>query len=115
MGLRPVADRAEAAAAAQIGALQIGQLVKQGERLLAERGGDLGGFVGSVFVPVDDWSIPEEYEKTVPQVFPTTAPGNFSWCGEAGKVVMTTFYPYQWDLDYANPAVFRDMTGMTWP
>ena len=58
----------------------------------------------------DDWSIPEEYEKTVPQVFPTTAPGNFSWCGEAGKVVMTTFYPYQWDLDYANPAVFRDMT-----
>ena len=58
----------------------------------------------------DDWSVPREFEKTVPQVFPTTAPGNFSWCEEAGKVVMTTFYPYQWDLDYANPAVFRDMT-----
>ena len=58
----------------------------------------------------DDWSVPQEFEKTVPQVFPTTAPGNFSWCEEAGKVVMTTFYPYQWDLDYANPAVFRDMT-----
>ena len=58
----------------------------------------------------DDWTIPEEYEKNVPQVFPTTAPGNFSWCEEAGKVVMTTFYPYQWDLNYANPAVFIDMT-----
>ena len=58
----------------------------------------------------DDWSIPQEYEKTVPQVFPTTAPGNFTLCEEAGKVVMTTFYPYQWDLNYANPAVFCDMT-----
>ena len=58
----------------------------------------------------DDWTIPQEYEKKVPQVFPTTAPGNFSWCEEAGKVVMTTFYPYQWDLNYANPAVFNDMT-----
>ncbi len=58
----------------------------------------------------DDWSIPYIYERTVPQVFPTTAPGNFSWCDEAGKVVMTTFYPYQWDLNYANPTVFNDMT-----
>ena len=58
----------------------------------------------------DDWSIPNEYEKNVPQVFPTTAPGNFTWCEEAGKVVMTTFYPYQWDLNYRNPVVFNDMT-----
>ncbi|MBO6158899.1 MAG: amylosucrase [Firmicutes bacterium] len=58
----------------------------------------------------DDWSIPYQYERTVPQVFPTTAPGNFSWCDEAKKVVMTTFYPYQWDLNYANPTVFNDMT-----
>ncbi len=58
----------------------------------------------------DDWTVPQQYEALVPQVFPTTAPGNFTWCEEAGKVVMTTFYPYQWDLNYANPAVFRDMT-----
>ena len=58
----------------------------------------------------DNWDIPNEFEKTTPQVFPTTAPGNFSWCEEAGKVVMTTFYPYQWDLNYANPIVFNDMT-----
>ena len=58
----------------------------------------------------DDWTLPDEFEKTVPQVFPTTAPGNFSWCEEAHQVVMTTFYPYQWDLNYANPVVFNDMT-----
>jgi len=58
----------------------------------------------------DNWDIPFRFEETVPQVFPTTAPGNFSWCEEADKVVMTTFYPYQWDLNYANPVVFNDMT-----
>ena len=58
----------------------------------------------------EGWDIPNAYEQTVPQVFPTTAPGNFTWCEEAGKVVMTTFYPYQWDLNYSNPVVFRDMT-----
>ena len=55
----------------------------------------------------DDWTIPNEFEKTVPQVFPQTAPGNFSWCPEVNKVVMTTFWPYQWDLNYANPVVFH--------
>ena len=58
----------------------------------------------------DDWTIPNAYEQTVPQVFPTTAPGNFTWCPEVQKIVMTTFYPYQWDLNYANPTVFNDMT-----
>ncbi len=58
----------------------------------------------------EGWDIPNAYEQTVPQVFPTTAPGNFTWCEEAKKVVMTTFYPYQWDLNYANPVVLQDMT-----
>ena len=58
----------------------------------------------------DNWNIPNDFDRTVPQVFPMTAPGNFSWCNEVGKVVMTSFYPYQWDLNYANPTVFNDMT-----
>ncbi len=58
----------------------------------------------------DNWDIPNLYEQTVPQVFPTTAPGSFSWCPEVGKVVMTSFYPFQWDLNYANPTVLNDMT-----
>ncbi len=57
----------------------------------------------------DTWDIPSEYEKTVPQVFPTTAPGNFTWLEDCQKHVLTTFYPYQWDLDYRNPRVFNEM------
>lgn len=57
----------------------------------------------------DNDVIPAEYEKTVPQVFPTTAPGNFTWLPEAGHYVMTSFYPYQWDLNYKNPRVFNEM------
>jgi amylosucrase len=53
--------------------------------------------------------IPDQYERTVPQVFPTTAPGNFTWLADAGQYVMTTFYPYQWDLNYRNPRVFNEM------
>lgn len=58
----------------------------------------------------DNWEIPNLYEQTVPQVFPTTAPGNFTWLDDMKKVVMTSFYQYQWDLNYANPMVFNDMT-----
>ena len=57
----------------------------------------------------DSWDIPAQYEKTVPQVFPTTAPGNFTWLEDIGHYVMTSFYPYQWDLNYRNPRVFNDM------
>lgn len=56
-----------------------------------------------------DPSVPAAYEKTVPQVFPTTAPGNFTWIPDCRHWVMTTFYPYQWDLNYANPEVFNEM------
>ena len=58
----------------------------------------------------DTYEIPEQFEKTCPQVFPTTAPGNFTWLEDVKKYVMTTFYPYQWDLNYWNPAVFVEMT-----
>ena len=57
----------------------------------------------------DNDEIPSQYEKTVPQVFPTTAPGNFTWLPECGHHVLTTFYPYQGDLNYKNPRVFNEM------
>lgn len=57
----------------------------------------------------DDYTIPSQFEQTVPQVFPKTAPGNFTYLPELNKFVMTTFYPYQWDLNYWNPAVFNEM------
>lgn len=57
----------------------------------------------------DNGDIPARYEETVPQVFPTTAPGNFTWLPEIGHYVLTMFYPYQWDLNYRNPRVFNEM------
>ena len=57
----------------------------------------------------DSNEIPEKYEETVPQVFPATAPGNFTYLPEMKHYVLTTFYPYQWDLNYKNPRVFNEM------
>ena len=73
----------------------------------AARAGDLEA--RSRYYFYDNWDIPNEFEKTMPQVFPQTAPGNFTWLDDCKQVVMTTFYPYQWDLNYANPMVFNDM------
>lgn len=56
-----------------------------------------------------DRTVPDAYERTVPEVFPTTAPGNFTWLEDAQRYVLTSFYPYQWDLNYKNPAVFNAM------
>jgi amylosucrase len=56
-----------------------------------------------------DRTEPDAFEQTLPDVFPDTAPGNFSWVPELGRWVWTTFNPYQWDLDYTNPEVFRAM------
>ncbi|MGZ8632651.1 MAG: alpha-amylase family protein [Solirubrobacteraceae bacterium] len=56
-----------------------------------------------------DRTEPDAYELTLPEVFPATAPGSFTWEPALGRWVWTTFNAYQWDLDYANPEVFRAM------
>lgn len=48
-------------------------------------------------------------ETMLQQVFPTTAPGNFTVVPEMGGAVWTTFYPFQWDLNWANPDVMVAM------
>jgi amylosucrase len=50
-------------------------------------------------------------EQHLVQIFPATAPGNFTWIADRQAWVWTTFYPYQWDLNYAHPAVFADMAA----
>jgi amylosucrase len=61
------------------------------------------------YLTFPDRSEPDEYERTLPEVFPDIAPGNFSWVPELGRWVWTTFNEYQWDLDYTNPEVFVAM------
>lgn len=53
--------------------------------------------------------IPDMFEETLPEIFPETSPGNFTWDEEMGKWVMTVFNDFQWDLNYSNPAVFIEM------
>ncbi|MDR7231992.1 amylosucrase [Caulobacter sp. BE264] len=48
-------------------------------------------------------------DRELIDVFPDTAPGSFTYDAEMGGYVWTTFYPFQWDLNYANPAVFAEM------
>ncbi len=59
-----------------------------------------------------DRTEPDAYEQHLEEIFPGQAPGSFTFFPEVagtGRWVWTTFYQYQWDLNYANPAVFRDM------
>jgi amylosucrase len=55
-----------------------------------------------------DRTLPDRYERDLHQVFPMTAPGNFTHVPGLGWA-WTTFYGYQWDLDWSNPDVFAEM------
>ncbi|HEX7567967.1 MAG TPA: alpha-amylase family glycosyl hydrolase [Anaerolineaceae bacterium] len=52
---------------------------------------------------------PDNYEKTLREIFPDEHPGAFTWFPEIKRWVWTTFHSYQWDLNYRNPAVFIAM------
>ena len=53
--------------------------------------------------------VPDMFEQSMPEVFPETDPGNFTWNEEMQCWVMTVFNHYQWDLNYSNPKVFIEM------
>lgn len=63
------------------------------------------------YIMFDDRSQPDAFERSLPEVFPDFAPGNFTFQPEIGKWVWTTFYDFQWDLNYRNPEVFAAMLG----
>jgi amylosucrase len=53
----------------------------------------------------DDDTLPRAYERSLVEIFPAQAPGNFTHYPEFGKWVWTTFNEYQWDLNWENPEV----------
>ena len=61
------------------------------------------------FYMYDNRDLPDEFDKTMPDIFPEVAPGNFTYVKEINKWVMTVFHNYQWDLNYTNPVVFVEM------
>ncbi|CAN5798344.1 alpha-amylase family protein [soil metagenome] len=64
------------------------------------------------YLAFPDRTEPDAFEQHLPEVFPDRAPGNFTWVDELDAWVWTTFHDYQWDLNYGNPAVFREMLGI---
>jgi amylosucrase len=54
-------------------------------------------------------NMPDMFEQSMPEIFPETAPGNFTWDDDMQRWVMTVFNNYQWDLNYSNPSVFIEM------
>ena len=59
-----------------------------------------------------DRDVPDMFEETMPEIFPETSPGNFTWDESMGKWVMTVFNSNQWDLNYSNPTVFIEMVDV---
>ncbi len=57
----------------------------------------------------NDRNLPDEYDKTMPEIFPESAPGNFTYLPDGKRWVMTVFHHYQWDLNYNNPQVLAEM------
>ncbi len=79
----------------------------------AARRGEPGGLARFQIVATE--AEVARLEQGLPEIFPVTAPGNFTRDDKIGGWVRTTFYPFQWDLNYENPAVFCDMLDeMLW-
>ena len=56
-----------------------------------------------------DRTLPDQYERTVREIFPEFKSGSFTYYPSIDRWVWTTFNEFQWDLNYANPAVFAEM------
>ncbi|MEV4779279.1 alpha-amylase family protein [Burkholderia sp. LMU1-1-1.1] len=76
---------------------------------LAAKAGDAKA--RAMFHVFPDRDMPDRHERTLGQVFPQVAPGNFTYVEAMGGWVWTTFYPYQWDMNWSNPDVFAEMAA----
>lgn len=59
------------------------------------------------YLMFDDKLIPEQYERSLREIFPQVRRGNFTFSPSCNKWVWTTFNNFQWDLNYANSQVFN--------
>ncbi|WP_370246394.1 alpha-amylase family protein [Nocardioides sp.] len=64
------------------------------------------------FLVFQDRTVPDDYERTLPEVFPDFAPGSFTHDPDLDAWVWTTFNSFQWDLNWANPAVFAEFADI---
>ena len=64
------------------------------------------------FLIYPDREMPDQFEKSLPEVFPDFAPGNFTFDADCGGWVWTTFNEWQWDLNWANPQVLQEFVDI---
>jgi amylosucrase len=69
-------------------------------------------FYRNYFHMFADRELPNAYERTLPEVFPDFAPGNFTFDEESQSWVWTTFNTWQWDLNWHNPDVFYEFADL---
>jgi amylosucrase len=75
----------------------------------AEKAKKGDAFYQDFFYMYDDRTLPDRFDESMPEIFPESSPGNFTYIRECGKWVMTVFHHYQWDLNYTNPSVLNAM------
>ncbi len=60
------------------------------------------------YIIYPDRTMPDAFEQTTREIFPDDHRGSFVQLDD-GRWIWSTFYSFQWDLNYRNPAVFRAM------
>ena len=108
--LEELADGLHAAGMSLVLDLVLNHVAREHEWARRARAGEPG--YREYFHVFPDRVEPDAYERTLPEVFPDFAPGNFTWDDELGGWVWTTFNEFQWDLNWANPAVLREYAAI---
>ena len=74
----------------------------------AHRARDGDAHYRDYFYLFPDRTMPDAYERTLPEVFPDFAPGSFTFDDTMHSWVWTTFNTWQWDVNWTNPDVFHE-------
>ncbi|MEP6852914.1 MAG: alpha-amylase family protein [bacterium] len=108
--LRKLATALRAAGISLVLDLVLNHVAAEHAWAVAARAGDLDK--RDYFHVYPDRTVPDVYERTLPEVFPDFAPGNFTWDDDLRAWVWTTFNAWQWDLNWANPQVFYEFAAI---
>jgi len=90
--------------------LVLNHVAKEHEWALKARAGEARYL--DYFYAYPDRKIPDQFEKSLPEIFPTFAPGNFTYYEDMGKYVWTTFNEFQWDVNWSNPNLFLEFVDI---
>jgi amylosucrase len=90
--------------------LVLNHVAREHDWAVRARGGDPA--YREYFHVFPDRTMPDAYERTLPEVFPDFAPGNFTWDDELDGWVWTTFNAWQWDVNWANPEVLLEYAAV---